>query len=104
VTTLNQLTDRFWRGRVTVYRCYDAETRLLYVGRSEDLPTRIKDHRRSSAWWPQVVRTVIKVFGNRLTASSAELAAIRNERPLHNVRYGPGWVEPGCRAAPTGSP
>jgi len=87
-------TRDYWRGRQVVYRCYDADEVLLYVGVSGDVCERLAQHRRASTWFKDTARTVLKVYPRRLDASRAELAAIRSERPLHNIRHAPGWVEP----------
>lgn len=86
-------TNRYWRGRFTVYRCYDTSGRLLYVGYSADIAERLRQHRRSSPWFSGVDRITVKVFRTRVEASNAEMDAIRTEWPLHNVRYAPGWTE-----------
>lgn len=80
-------TDDFWRRRNVVYRCYDNCGRLLYIGVSSNITERLKQHRRSSPWWSEVDRTVMKVFARRLDAMRAERLAIKAERPAKNVRY-----------------
>lgn len=90
-------TRDYWRGKQVVYRCYDAEGQLLYIGVSGDVVERMAQHSRQSHWFPSTARTVVKVFPRRLDAFRAELTAIRAEAPLHNVRHGAGWIEPRLR-------
>lgn len=68
-----------------VYRLFDASDRLLYVGVSSNLGTRFKAHAKDKNWWPDVVRFSLVQHADRVEALAAELAAIRSERPLHNI-------------------
>lgn len=69
-----------------VYRCYDAQGLLLYVGCTVDLATRRIGHTRQSWWFPQVDSYRVIAFSNRRRALAAEARAIATERPLWNVR------------------
>lgn len=77
-------------GKTALYRLYDAEGVLLYVGVSDELKTRFKAHPASKPWWPSVHSRRIEWFDNRLDAEVAEQAAIHDEGPLWN-RDSP-WV------------
>lgn len=70
--------------KTCVYRFYDAEGRLLYVGISLNLEGRLAKHRRRE-WWPEVVRCDVEWFEDRRGAKAAERAAIAEEDPIHNV-------------------
>lgn len=67
-----------------VYRCYDAEGRLLYIGSTSRLEMRLAQHRATTAWWPTVARVEPERFASIIQARTAEARAIREERPLHN--------------------
>ena len=67
-----------------VYRFYDAEDRLLYVGVTDAPGTRFADHRRKS-WWKLAVRNTIVWHDRRRDALVEEASAIANERPIHNT-------------------
>jgi len=84
---------------VALYRHYDADGRLLYVGVSGNPVQRLKQHRYSNAWIRLSVRMHIEWFSNSAEAAIAELHAINNEKPLHNkpARIGPQ----NARAEPT---
>jgi predicted GIY-YIG superfamily endonuclease len=71
-----------------VYRLYDAEGSLLYVGVASDLEVRFKDHAKEKAWWPLVARREITWFDSRLDAMYEESRAIGRESPIHNKRPG----------------
>jgi hypothetical protein len=76
-------------GLIVVYRCYDAQGDLLYVGSTTNgASTRLAAHRKA-AWWPLMdpTRTRIEQFDHELQARAAELRAIRAEHPRFNV-YG----------------
>ena len=69
-----------------LYRHYDANGTLLYVGITDDLLARSQAHSRTSWWWPLVARVEYRVFPDRAAASRAEVHAIEREHPLHNQR------------------
>ncbi|RSS46228.1 GntR family transcriptional regulator [Streptomyces sp. WAC08241] len=70
-----------------LYRLYDTDDRLLYIGITKNLEQRWTGHKyspTSSAWWPAVHRKVIEWHPTREAADEAETAAIVSEVPLHN--------------------
>jgi hypothetical protein len=71
-------------GRVRLYRAYDSQRRLLYVGISLCALTRLANHRSQSEWFGEVSRLEIEVFPNRRTAEDAERRAIWAEGPVYN--------------------
>lgn len=70
--------------RTCVYRAYDTQERLLYVGISMNLDGRLTKHRRA-AWWPAVAEVTVQWFDGREAAKAAEREAISSENPLHNI-------------------
>jgi predicted GIY-YIG superfamily endonuclease len=71
--------------RTALYRLYDAEDQLLYIGISSSPTRRWRQHERDKGWWPQVAKLVMVWLDSRLDAQSAEGHAIKAEGPLHNV-------------------
>lgn len=69
-----------------VYRCYDADDRLLYVGCSYNPPSRFRQH-RSTEWYGDVARTRLVVFPDRRKALDMERLAIETEGPIHNRQH-----------------
>jgi len=67
-----------------VYRCYDESNDLLYIGSSIVLHSRIRSHRRTTAWWSDVHHIEAERFATEREARAAEVVAIIRERPLHN--------------------
>lgn len=71
--------------RCALYRFYDADDHLLYVGISNNPESRWKGHRYSIKRWPSLVaRRAVEWFDTRPEAESAETAAIRDEKPRFN--------------------
>lgn len=83
-----------------VYRFYDHDGRLLYVGMGGSAWSRWLEHRRSKPWWREVdhARTTVQRYESRREASAAETRAIREESPRHNVlgtpRHGASLITP----------
>lgn len=77
------LADR----QTAVYRLFDADDVLLYVGISANLNRRMVDHRRSSSWWPNVRRGAVTWYRNRTIARRKEAEAINTEDPRYNIRH-----------------
>jgi prevent-host-death family protein len=73
-----------------VYRFYDAEHHLLYVGiTSSHVEARWAGHRKASEWWSQAA--YVSLVGCRTWAGARvlELRAIRQENPQYNIRDHP---------------
>lgn len=70
-----------------LYRHYDAQDRLLYVGISLSAVARLTQHKSVAHWSSDIVRLTIETFPTRELALEAERAAIEAEKPLHNVAH-----------------
>jgi predicted GIY-YIG superfamily endonuclease len=73
------------QGPVMLYRLFDAEDTLIYVGISLDEYARFAQHRRAARWWGEVDHYTAEPFPTRKQARQAELATIREERPRYNI-------------------
>lgn len=71
--------------RTALYRFFDADGALLYVGISCQPEVRFTQHAADKAWWPQVARTEVVWYDDRLAAAAAEAQSILNESPLWNI-------------------
>jgi len=84
--------------RTAVYRLYDRNQRLLYVGIAHDTKVRWRQHAREKDWWGQVHWRTAIWHNSRLGAAIEEYCAIRFENPIYNKNreydYRLGW-EPG---------
>lgn len=68
-----------------VYRLYDADDRVLYVGCSSSPLRRLFSH-RSKSWGKQVVSVRWYLHEERSAALADEAAQIAELQPPHNVR------------------
>jgi len=77
------------RGRTTedhvLYRFFDAEGVLLYVGITYDLSMRFSTHSVERWWWGQWAYSTLVRYYSRAALEAAERKAIKSEKPLHNV-------------------
>lgn len=83
------------RADTYVYRYYDADGRLLYVGSTNGLSSRDAAHKREKPWYPVVARRTTQGPIPRQHALLLEHVAIRDEEPLHNAYAGTGYAGPG---------
>lgn len=67
-----------------VYKFYDKNDLLLYVGCSLDLLTRIAGHQSSSKWFKKVKTIRIETFSDKKTARKKERNLIESLQPKHN--------------------
>lgn len=70
--------------RTAVYRFYDADDRLLYVGITANTKVRWAWHKGNAAWWPDQRRVEVVWRETREQAAAEEHLAIRTERPAWN--------------------
>jgi hypothetical protein len=68
-----------------LYRHYDEQDRLLYVGVALSAIHRLSQHRDHSTWFEKIKRVEIQTFETRKEALEAERQAITEERPKHNM-------------------
>lgn len=68
-----------------VYQHFDRDGELLYVGMTDRLDVRQREHRQHSHWFPQIASTRTIGFTDRELAQCAEAQAIRLKQPKHNV-------------------
>ncbi|OII64610.1 hypothetical protein BJP40_19930 [Streptomyces sp. CC53] len=71
---------------VALYRFFDGDGCLLYVGISKDPLVRWQEHTNSHKWWGSVVEYEVVWHATRAAARAAEASAIRDEAPIHNLR------------------
>lgn len=76
-----------------LYRFFDADDALLYVGITVNLPIRLRAHAHKG-WHAETRRITVDWFDTEDAAREAERQAIRSERPLHNVQQSAtAWEE-----------
>lgn len=68
-----------------LYRFFDAEGVLLYVGITCNPGTRMMTHARQKSWWSQVASSTMQHLDSREALEDAERLAIRSEFPKYNL-------------------
>jgi predicted GIY-YIG superfamily endonuclease len=81
----------------SLYRMFDDEGRLLYVGQTSGLPRRLDQHRSGRPWWGEVATVTVEHFDRANDVFKAEQQAINTEAPLYNVPLSTasrrGWID-----------
>lgn len=70
-----------------LYRHFDCEGNLLYVGVSQSALHRLKKHRHLSPWFSHIARVEMTVYKTREDVLIAERIAIQREKPRHNIQH-----------------
>ena len=70
-----------------LYRHFDNENTLLYVGISLSTFARLSQHKDHSQWFNKVSRVTIEHFPTREEAIAAEKKAIKTEEPKFNIAH-----------------
>ena len=70
-----------------LYKHYDKEDNLLYIGVTEDITRRNSEHKCSSPWFKNVVRISEEIFESRDIALTEEKNQIAAEVPCFNSMH-----------------
>ncbi|UPZ27662.1 GIY-YIG nuclease family protein [Streptomyces sp. LRE541] len=88
-------------GRTAIYRLFDCDDKLIYVGISNNPRSRWTDHSVSKPWWGEVATREIEWHDTRNDAERIERREIGAHRPKWNVAPGmPDRKEPEVRRVP----
>lgn len=77
--------QRVWRE--ALYRWFDCDRLLLYVGVSMDLGSRQNSHVKKSSFMQFAAEATVERYPTRQYSEWAERRAIKNERPLFNHQH-----------------
>jgi excinuclease UvrABC nuclease subunit len=69
----------------TLYRFYDAEGSLLYVGITKFFEPRLKQHYKNAEWFFETAHVRLEHYQTRQEVELAETRAIQTERPRYNL-------------------
>lgn len=69
-----------------LYKHYDDNRVLLYVGITSRLDKRTAQHRRDSHWFKSIARITTKLYPSYYLAREAEVFEIRTKGPAHNTK------------------
>jgi predicted GIY-YIG superfamily endonuclease len=75
--------------RTALYRLYDSDGKLLYVGITANSAARWQHHKSQRPWWDRVTEKRLHWYPSREDAERAEAAAIRTELPRFNIAHHP---------------
>lgn len=76
-----------------LYRFFDDEERLLYVGISSNWQQRLKQHYRDSEFHYQATKITLERYETREEVVAAEIRAIQTENPVYNKDYNPNFED-----------
>lgn len=79
-------------GHTAIYRLFDEHERLLYVGITNTLLRRIREHAAEKPWWPDVAFRTVTWHEDRADAEGEETNALLTENPAHNAAGPPTRV------------
>jgi predicted GIY-YIG superfamily endonuclease len=68
-----------------LYRFFSGYNELLYVGITNNPPSRFRSHGDNQVWWRMVDRIELTHYSDRKTLKQAEREAIQAEAPVFNV-------------------
>lgn len=74
-------------GNFHLYRHFDEDGTLLYVGVSLNTVSRLIDHKRTAKWFSRLARVEVTRFPTREASLDAEREAIKRESPLFNTQH-----------------
>lgn len=72
-----------------LYRHFDAEGRLLYVGISLSAVERLRQHVARAGWAGDIASITVETHPDRAAAMKAEREAVESERPMFNKQLVP---------------
>ena len=84
-TKMNLTADQ----STSVYRYYDLNGLLLYVGITSRGISRNREHNTTKEWWGYVTRQVVDHYATRAEALDVERVLIRSFRPPFNAQHNP---------------
>lgn len=73
--------------RNILYRFFNAEGELLYVGATTSPGKRLSQHHYTQPWWDEVDYAAFQRFPTHAELMDAECEAIHNESPRYNIVY-----------------
>lgn len=73
--------------KTILYRYFDDQRRLLYVGITGSFQKRAAQHERGAPWVSEATRVTLEHFPDRESARIAERMAIESEYPKFNIVF-----------------
>lgn len=76
-------------GTTSVYRYFDKNGILIYVGITGRGMARNSEHNKTQEWWQYVTRQEVEHYATRRAAHNVEKQLIRQHHPPFNVQHNP---------------
>ena len=73
-----------------VYKFYNINNELLYIGITNDIKIRLKQHKQKKKWYKEIDKIYISNMMTRNEAHIYEIYYIANEIPKYNIDYSNG--------------
>jgi predicted GIY-YIG superfamily endonuclease len=83
-------------GTTTLYRYFNIDNELLYVGISKNPISRLEQHGVDKQWFDEIASITLVKYATRGDALEAERIAIEEEEPLHNKVSGTSLIKIAC--------
>lgn len=96
--------QRFAMRPHAVYKHFDANGQLLYIGVSLNHLARLAQHSDTSHWFNDIARIEVIACETRAAALAKERSLIRAERPKHNKQHNRELIVVDQRAEPLPTP
>lgn len=68
-----------------LYRHFDSDNNLLYVGISLNAVNRLVKHRSTAHWFSDIAKITVEKYPDRFSVIRAEREAIQKENPKYNI-------------------
>lgn len=78
----------------TLYRFYNANRELLYVGITSNAFGRLSGHSKDKNWFTEVSYSTFTHYSSRFDVDQAETRAIVSEKPKYNKAKNPDYESP----------
>lgn len=76
-----------------VYRIYDKDNSLLYVGCTSDFGQRMNQHHNEREWGKEIFRTEVEVLPTKREGLEREGELVKTLSPRYNIRVSTGdWM------------
>jgi predicted GIY-YIG superfamily endonuclease len=79
--------------QTTLYKFYNENKELLYVGITSQKDNRWSQHKASKPWWKEHKYVVSDHYDTREEASAAEEQSIKLEKPKYNIKHNEGNLD-----------
>lgn len=69
-----------------VYVCYNKDDKIIYVGRTQDIESRMYNHYLNDYWWEFVDKIYIGITNSETDMAIYEIYYINKYKPIYNTK------------------